>query len=258
MGGYYGLAALAGVALLLTTGRCDVSCRGMDGQAGEAGARGRDGYPGPKGEKGEPAVIANGPVDAAVLLRLRGEMGNRGPPGVMGPKGYRGHLGAMGNPGEVGRPGADGKKSGQGGRHSPQQARSAFSVIRTVNSYPRVGQVVTYQTTVVNKPEDFNAATGHFTCRISGVYYFTFHSVAKVSMCLNIASNALTNKLGFCDYTRNNAQDQVLSGGVVLQLTAGQRVWLESFKDQQKTSAMADTQEKQIIFNGFLLFSNPE
>lgn len=49
---------------------------------------------------------------------------------------------------------------------------------------------------------------------------------------------------------------QVLSGGVVLQLRAGQRVWLESFKDQQLDSDPRDTREKQIIFNGFLLFSD--
>lgn len=257
MGDYYGLAVLVGVALLLTTGQCDVSCRGMDGRAGEAGAPGRDGYPGAKGEKGQPAVMADGPVDAAVLLRLKGEMGSRGTQGVMGPKGYRGHLGAVGQPGKPGRPGPAGRSIGHGGgQHSPQQAHSAFSVIRTDNSYPRVGQVVTFQSTVVNKPGDFNAATGYFTCRLPGVYYFTFQSMAKVSVCLYIASNALTDKLGFCDYNRNT--EQVLTGGVVLQLTAGQRVWLESFSDQQKPTELKDTQAKQIIFSGFLLFSNPE
>lgn len=53
MGGYYGLEVLVSVALLLTTGQCDVSC-GRDGHPGEAGAPGRDGWPGAKGEKGEP------------------------------------------------------------------------------------------------------------------------------------------------------------------------------------------------------------
>ncbi|XP_037621772.1 complement C1q subcomponent subunit A [Sebastes umbrosus] len=255
MGGYYGLAVLVGVSLLLTTGQCDVDCRATDGQAGEAGTLGRDGYPGAKGEKGQPAVMASGPVDASALLRLKGETGNRGLQGGMGPKGYQGHLGAAGNPGKPGTLGPEGKNIGHGGQNSPQQARSAFSVIRTDNSYPPVGQVVTFQTTVVNTPADFNAATGHFTCRAAGVYYFTFHSVAKVSVCLYIASNALTDKLGFCDYNRNI--DQVLSGGVVLQLTVGQRVWLESFRDQQRVTEFRDTNEKQIIFSGFLLFSNP-
>lgn len=259
MGGYYGLVVLVGVASMLTTGQCDVSCRGTDGRPGEAGAPGRDGHPGPKGEKGEPVLMASGQVDAAILLRLKGETGSRGPPGVIGPKGYRGHLGASGDPGKPGRPGADGTSIGQGGQHSAQQAHSAFSVMRTDNSYPRIGQVVTYQTANVNTRDDFNTATGHFTCRVPGVYYFTFHSVAKVSICLAIASDARTDKLGFCDHSRASpVYDQVLSGGAVLQLRAGQKVWLESFRDKQKPSELTDAQEKQIIFSGFLLFSNPE
>ncbi|XP_040014545.1 complement C1q subcomponent subunit C-like [Xiphias gladius] len=253
MGGYYGLAVLVGVALLLTTGQCDVSCGGIDGGPGVAGTPGRDGWPGAKGEKGEPAVMVDGPVDTSQMPMLKGEMGIRGFQGVMGPKGYRGSLGPVGHPGPPGRPGPEGRSMGHG-QHSSRQAQSAFSVIRTDNSYPRYDQTVTYQTTVVNKPEDFNAATGHFTCRLPGVYYFNFHSTAKVSLCLRIASEALNNKLGFCDYNRN--YDQVLSGGVVLQLRAGQRVWLESFKDQQLDSDPRDTREKQIIFNGFLLFSD--
>ncbi|XP_075952067.1 complement C1q subcomponent subunit A isoform X2 [Anarhichas minor] len=252
MAGYYGMAVLVGVALLLTTGQCDVSCRGTDGRAGEAGDPGRDGFPGVKGEKGEPAVMDDGPVDAGVLLRLRGEWGSRGPQGAMGPKGYRGHLGSAGDPGEVGRPGPEGKSIGHGGQLSPQQGHSAFSVIRTESSYPPYGQTITFQITVVNTQDDFNAATGHFICRVPGIYYFTFHSVAKVSVCLGINSDVLTDKLGFCDYNRNT--DQVMSGGVVLQLAVGQKVWLESFRDQQRDAETRDSHEKRIIFNGFLLF----
>lgn len=51
---------------------------------------------------------------------------------------------------------------------------------------------------------------------------------------------------------------QVLTGGAVIQLRAGQRVWLESFKDQQRDTDTRDTHDKQIIFSGFLLFSDSE
>lgn len=47
---------------------------------------------------------------------------------------------------------------------------------------------------------------------------------------------------------------QVLSGGVVLELTVGQKVWLESFKESQRDTEKNDVQQKQIIFNGFLLY----
>lgn len=259
MGGYYGLAVLVGVALLLTTGQCDVSCR--DGQAGESGIPGRDGRGGQKGEKGEPAVMASGPVDAGALLRLNGDAGSRGPPGVIGPKGYRGELGPPGLPGNPGRPGVPGRNMlrSNGGQANHQQAHSAFSVMRTDSSYPPYNQRVTYQTAVVNTLRDFNIATGEFTCRVAGVYYFTFHAVAKVSLCLRIASAAPFNKVGFCDYNKNDYHrntEQVLSGGVVLQLTAGQKIWLESFRDQQRDTDSRDTNTKQIIFSGFLLFRN--
>ncbi|XP_053303222.1 complement C1q subcomponent subunit A [Pleuronectes platessa] len=250
MAGYYGMAALVGVALLLKAGQCDASC---DGRPGAAGSPGRDGWAGVKGEKGEPdAAMADRSVDEGVLQRMKGQAGNRGLQGAIGPKGFRGDLGAAGYPGIPGPPGPEGSSIGLG-QDSSQQAVSAFSVIRTESSYPRYNQPVTFQTTVVNRGRDFTAATGYFTCRVPGVYYFTFHSGAKVSMCLRLASDALTNKLGFCDYNRNN--DQVLSGGAVLQLTVGQKVWLESFKDQQTDSEARDTKDKSIIFNGFLLFS---
>ncbi|XP_068450281.1 complement C1q subcomponent subunit A [Clinocottus analis] len=252
MGGYYGMAVLVGVALLLKTGQCDAGCRGRDGQPGALGAPGRDGYPGAKGEKGEPAMMNDGPVDADVLRRLKGEPGSRGPSGEPGPKGFRGHLGRAGIAGGRGLPGPEGKSISQSGQHLPQQGRSAFSVIRNNIRYPPFNQVVTFQTAVVNTLQDFNLASGYFVCRVPGVYYFTFNSAAKVSMCLRIASDALTDKLGFCDYNRNS--DQVLSGGVVLSLTAGQKVWLESFLDLQKDSETRDTREKLITFNGFLLF----
>ncbi|XP_037346369.2 complement C1q subcomponent subunit C-like [Pungitius pungitius] len=256
MGGYYEMVVLVGVASLLTTGQCDASCRGTDGVPGVAGPPGRDGYPGAKGDKGEPAVTGNVPVDVGILPALKGQVGSRGPQGVMGPKGYSGHLGPTGAHGAVGRPGPEGESILHGGQLSAQQGGSAFSVIRTDNRYPPLQQVVTFQTTVVNKGQDFNAATGHFTCRVPGVYYFTFHSMAKVSVCLGIQSDALGEKLGFCDYNRNT--DQVLSGGVVLKLRLGEKVWLESFRDQQRDVETRDTQDKSIIFSGFLLFSDSE
>ena len=58
--------------------------------------------------------MASGPVDPAVLLRLKGERGNRGNQGLMGPKGYQGQVGPAGFPGEPGRPGPEGRNIGQG------------------------------------------------------------------------------------------------------------------------------------------------
>ncbi|XP_011615748.1 complement C1q subcomponent subunit A-like [Takifugu rubripes] len=249
MGCHYGLVVLVGVTLLLTPGHGDPNCKGIAGVAGQPGIPGRDGQPGAKGEKGEPATLVTG--DPRVLHRLKGDAGSPGMQGAMGPKGYHGEVGPLGPPGNPGLPGPGGNTA-MTGEHV-QHTHSAFSVMRTDQRYPVFRKVVTYDVTLVNKPGHFNAGTGFFTCKIPGVYYFTFQSMAKVSMCLRISSDSLTDKLGFCDYNRNT--EQVLSGGVVLQLGAGQKVWLESFKDQQKDAETKDTQEKKIIFSGFMIYA---
>ena len=53
MGRHCGLVVLVGVALLLATGQCATSCKGIDGHPGEAGIPGRNGLGGLKGDKGE-------------------------------------------------------------------------------------------------------------------------------------------------------------------------------------------------------------
>uniref|UniRef100_A0A3B3ZHM1 Complement C1q subcomponent subunit A n=1 Tax=Periophthalmus magnuspinnatus TaxID=409849 RepID=A0A3B3ZHM1_9GOBI len=179
-------------------------------------------------------------------LTLKGISGPRGAQGPMGPKGYSGQLGPRGEPGSTGKPGPDG---------APQK-KSAFSVIRTNNRYPQVGQVTHLESSA---HDEFNLQTGVFTCSAPGIYYFTFNSVAKVSMCLAINSNTLNARLvlvwsRFSCFLSQSLFLQVLSGGVVLQLEAGQQVWLESFREIQQSSDFNDRRDKQVIFNGFLLF----
>ncbi|KAJ0002542.1 hypothetical protein NQD34_007691 [Periophthalmus magnuspinnatus] len=247
MGGSYWLLLLVGGILLLSINCGDASCP-QDGRPGVNGGPGRDGLPGPKGEKGEPVLEQY----TGSRLTLKGISGPRGAQGPMGPKGYSGQLGPRGEPGSTGKPGPDGVQIGQV-KKAPQK-KSAFSVIRTNNRYPQVGQNVAFESAVVlTNPSEFNLQTGVFTCSAPGIYYFTFNSVAKVSMCLAINSNTLNARLGFCDHNNRNL-DQVLSGGVVLQLEAGQQVWLESFREIQQSSDFNDRRDKQVIFNGFLLF----
>ncbi|KAM4740864.1 complement C1q subcomponent subunit A-like [Anableps anableps] len=260
MGTHYGLTVLLGVALLLSAVKCDVNCKGVDGHPGEAG---RDGLAGMKGQKGEPVVRVDGPMDPSVLLRLKGERGNPGPQGPIGPKGFRGELGPAGVAGQPGPPGPAGINIDSGQSSSSQEPYAAFSVKRTDTRYPSFNQKITYQTAVINTNNDFDISTGIFTCRIPGFYYFNFHSFAKVSICLGLVRDGEGEGENpvFCDEnTRNN--DQVLSGGAVLELRARQKVWLESYRGKsadlqiQKSSDAQDNREKLIIFNGFLIFSN--
>uniref|UniRef100_A0A1A7XLQ4 Complement component 1, q subcomponent, A chain n=1 Tax=Iconisemion striatum TaxID=60296 RepID=A0A1A7XLQ4_9TELE len=258
MTGFMGLLVLVCMVGFLPAVRCNPGCKGTDGRPGEAGSPGRDGLFGMKGEKGEPAVFVEGPVDPPVLLRLKGDRGSPGVAGPMGPKGFRGHVGASGLPGEPGPLGKPGRNIGTGQSVSQQEAQfSSFSVIRNDSTYPPFKKI-SFQSMVVNNPGDFNMTAGNFVCRIPGVYYFTFHSVAKVSMCLSLVADSADDKLTFCDYNSNKIYEHMLSGGAVLKLAANDKVWLESFQDEQLASDKQDSREKYIIFNGFLLFSSPE
>ncbi|KAJ7997507.1 hypothetical protein DPEC_G00229740 [Dallia pectoralis] len=236
------------VALLLSSGQCQDVCRAQDGEKGAPGAPGRDGRPGVKGEKGEPALH----LETELPRLQRGPKGSRGPPGDMGPKGLAGDLGPQGPSGPQGEPGP----AGRAGVSSLQQI-AAFSVMSNSTKYPPWNRVLTY-TNSITSSSLINLATGYFTCSTAGIYYFVFHAETKVSMCLYLKSDSLgEKKLGFCDYNnranfRNNAQ--VLSGGAVLELAKGHRVWLEPFKDKQPDSVKTDMKEKKIVFNGFMLF----
>uniref|UniRef100_A0A3P8ZY62 C1q domain-containing protein n=1 Tax=Esox lucius TaxID=8010 RepID=A0A3P8ZY62_ESOLU len=217
------------VAVLLSLGRCQDVCRAQDGEKGAAGTPGRDGRPGAKGEKGEPALQ----LVAGLPHIQKGAKGSRGFPGDMGPKGLAGDLGPEGPPGPRGRAGPSGK-----GRIPSLQHRAAFSVSRNDTSYPSWNRPLTYNKAITSSSLIY-LASGIFTCSTPGVYYFVFHSETKVSMCLYLRSDTLGDrKLGFCDYNiRSNIQ-----------------VWLEPFKDKQQDSVRNDKKEKNIVFNGFLLF----
>ncbi|KAG7270222.1 hypothetical protein CRUP_013939 [Coryphaenoides rupestris] len=246
MGSLKGVVILVGVALLQCTVQSSSSCKGVDGHPGTPGNVGRDGMPGVRGEKGQAA-----PQDTVQynLQSLKGDVGRRGILGIPGPKGYSGDLGEMGPPGPQGPNGTQGEFVNSG---SSMMHQSAFSVVRTLNTYPPIKMKLVFQTAIVNTPGDFNLETGTFTCRVPGIYYFVFHASSRVPMCLRLKSEAVSDlPLVFCDYNSRRT-GQVLSGGVVLQLTQGQHVWMEGFTETQPSS---DPSDKKIIFNGFLLFA---
>lgn len=249
MGSLRGVVILVGVALLQYTVQSQSSCKGADGLPGTPGIVGRDGMSGVRGEKGQTAVEDKVEYD---LRTLKGNAGGRGVLGFPGPKGY---YGDMGEGGPQGPQGASGHQVGVVHSGSPTMHQSAFSVIRNLNTYPPNKMKLVFQQALVNTAGDLSLDTGTFTCRVSGIYYFVFHASSKVPMCLRLRSDVVSeSSLGFCDYNIRGT-GQVLSGGGVLQLSRGQKVWLEGFKDRQPPSVDSDTQDKYIIFNGFLLFA---
>ncbi|XP_044308306.1 complement C1q subcomponent subunit C isoform X1 [Varanus komodoensis] len=212
-------------------------CYGAPGLPGVPGPPGKDGRDGHKGSKGEPGIPvipgSQGPKGVA------GEPGPAGFPGKNGPRGPDGPPGDPGLKGEMGEPGEPG-----GYKHKHQ---AAFTVMRQTGEYPEKNAPVIFRKVVTNINNDYDINTGKFTCRIPGVYYFTFHTSQTANLCVNMYKNR-DRVASFCDHMSNTKQ--VSSGGILLQMQMGHQVWL-TVNDY---NGMVGIGGSDSVFSGFLLF----
>ncbi|KAL4646632.1 myeloperoxidase-like isoform X2 [Arapaima gigas] len=121
---------------------------------------------------------------------------------------------------------------------------SAFSM-RLGNSLPTPGQVIIFRETTDEGQGHYSTETGVFTCAVPGMYQFHFH-------CL------LPQRAGSIELMRNgekvvpsffSKQEELFtaSGGAVLLLKKGDRVWLQGSHGAK--ALLADS-----VFSGHLLF----
>nr|XP_056721255.1 complement C1q subcomponent subunit C [Euleptes europaea] len=207
---------------------------GLPGVPGVSGKDGRDGQKGAKGEPGKPAVYGSqGP---------RGEPGDPGLPGIPGKNGPRGAVGEPGDPGPKGMVGEVGETGSYKRNH-----QSAFTVMRQTSQYPEKNTPVIFNRAVTNINGDYDTNTGKFTCRIPGLYYFTYYTSHTANLCVNMYLNR-EKVASFCDHMANTKQ--VSSGGVLLQMLAGHQVWL-AVNDYNGMVGIAGSDS---LFSGFLLF----
>lgn len=227
------LAAVLGMALLE-----DGVCKAPDGKNGSPGVPGRDGRPGQKGDTGEPGR-------PGVRTSAKGPKGDAGEPGHPGLPGMRGPPGSLGPTGMAGLPGPPGQKGRAGDvlAHS----RPAFSASRL--SPPRAGTTVVFDRIITNQENSYSPQTGKFTCRMPGLYYFTYQVVSSGDLCLSITKNGL-RVVSFCD---NNSHGilQVNSGSSVLSLAVGDQVSLTT--DPARGSSIYSGSEADSVFSGFLV-----
>ncbi|MBW03377.1 Protein HP-25 2, partial [Eschrichtius robustus] len=98
--------------------------------------------------------------------------------------------------------------------------------------------------------DHFNLTTGVFTCTVPGMYHFGFDiELFQHAMKLGLMKNG-TQVLEKEAQAKDNYRH--VSGNVILQLTMGDRVWLESKLDTAES-------EKGLIesmFFGYLLYGN--
>uniref|UniRef100_F1QFM5 Complement component 1, q subcomponent, A chain n=2 Tax=Danio rerio TaxID=7955 RepID=F1QFM5_DANRE len=219
------------------------------GRNGADGPNGRDGLPGPKGEKGEPALQVK--LSSIALEELKGDMGVRGPPGEPGLEGL---MGAIGPRGPLGPAGPRGSSVGADGAKASE--KPAFSVLRNETSQAQYKQPVTFNDKLSDANDDFQIKTGYFTCKVPGVYYFVFHASSEGRLCLRLKStSAPPVSLSFCDFNSKSVS-LVVSGGAVLTLLKGDKVWIEPFAGDGGVGQMP--KRLYAVFNGFLIYRNAE
>ena len=92
-------------------------------------------------------------------------------PGKVGPKGP---IGPKGVPGP---PGARGPKGESGDYRATQKI--AFSASRTINHHLKSGQPIRFDHVITNANENYQARTSMFTCKVPGLYFFTYHVLMR-------------------------------------------------------------------------------
>ncbi|XP_040090714.1 protein HP-25 homolog 2 [Oryx dammah] len=183
----------------------------------------------------------------ATSPEVTGSCDSQGFPGPPGPPGLPGLPGPPGPPGPPGLQGPTGIPGDTESCLSPP--KSAFAV-KLSDALPAPSQPIVFKEALHNDQDHFNLTTGVFTCTIPGVYRFGFdielvqHAV-KLGLMKN--GNQILEK-------ESKAKDDYrhLSGNVILQLTLGDRVWLESKLDTTET----EKGPVQSMFFGYLLYGN--
>ncbi|XP_006883609.1 PREDICTED: complement C1q subcomponent subunit B [Elephantulus edwardii] len=214
---------------------------GIPGIPGAPGAYGQPGTPGVKGERGLPGLAGD-----------HGEFGEKGDPGTPGNPGKVGPKGPIGPKGSPGLPGFRGQK-GESGDYKATQ-KIAFSAKRNTNSPLRRDQAIRFEQVITNENNNYEPRNGKFTCRVPGLYYFTYHASSRGNLCVNLVRGRerLQKVVTFCDYAQNTFQ--VATGGVVLKLEQGENVYLQA-TDKNSLLGMEGANS---IFSGFLLFPDIE
>ncbi|TRY95270.1 hypothetical protein DNTS_012208 [Danionella cerebrum] len=205
---------------------CAHRMRGVPGNPGYNGIPGRNGREGVKGE--------------------RGDTGDAGPKGVSGEPGEPGDEGQAG---KRGFPGSPGLKGESGENSFPYH--SAFSVGLRGKISPTSDAPIRFTKTFYNEQHHYDDISGKFRCSIPGMYYFTYHLTIKgkdTKVALFRSGQTVVFTL---DQFHCGNLDQA-SGGVALNLFAGDEVWLQLYDATFDESIFADSNNDS-TFSGFLL-----
>ncbi|XP_077171227.1 C1q-related factor [Paroedura picta] len=192
---------------------------------------------------------------------LQGPQGKPGRPGKPGPPGEPGPPGPAGPPGEKGPPG----QAGPPGLPGPALASGAISAA-TYSTVPRVAfyaglknphegyEVLKFDDVVTNLGNNYEAATGKFTCAVPGTYFFAYHVLMRggdgTSMWADLCKNGQVRASAIAQDADQNYD--YASNSVILHLDAGDEVFIKL--DGGK--AHGGNNNKYSTFSGFIIYSD--
>ncbi|XP_073645313.1 protein HP-25 homolog 2-like [Tursiops truncatus] len=130
------------------------------------------------------------------------------------------------------------------------QCSKCYNQRKVNDPLPALSQPIVFKEALHNDQDRFNLTTGVFICTVPGVYHFGFDiELFQHAMKLGLMKNGT-------QVLEKEAQDKDnyrhVSGNVSLQLTMGDRVWLESKLD----TAESEKGLTESMFFGYLLYGN--
>nr|XP_020653639.1 C1q-related factor [Pogona vitticeps] len=184
-----------------------------------------------------------------------GKPGPPGPPGEPGPPGAMGPPGEKGDPGKPGPPGLPGPGLGTGAIST-----ATYTMVPRVAFYaglknPHEGyEILKFDDVVTNLGNNYDAATGKFTCNIPGTYFFTYHVLMRggdgTSMWADLCKNGQVRASAIAQDADQNYD--YASNSVILHLDAGDEVFIKL--DGGK--AHGGNNNKYSTFSGFIIYSD--
>ncbi|XP_007643272.1 C1q-related factor isoform X1 [Cricetulus griseus] len=190
----------------------------------------------------------------------QGKPGRTGKPGPPGPPGDRGPPGPVGPPGEKGEPGKPGPPGLPGSGGSGAISTATYTTVPRVAFYaglknPHEGyEVLKFDDVVTNLGNNYDAASGKFTCNIPGTYFFTYHVLMRggdgTSMWADLCKNGQVRASAIAQDADQNYD--YASNSVILHLDAGDEVFIKL--DGGK--AHGGNSNKYSTFSGFIIYSD--
>ncbi|NP_001107934.1 complement C1q and tumor necrosis factor-related protein 9A precursor [Danio rerio] len=230
--------------------------QGFAGPLGLKGQKGELGIPGPQGIKGDVGPV--GPEGPQGDIGNKGDKGIQGPLGPPGRPGPKGEIGQPGNKGSIGVRGERGSKGDMGEQgpkgDMPEIPKSAFSArLSDSTKLPAANAPIRFDRVLYNSQGHYDPETGRFTCAIRGAYFFTYH-ITVFSRNVKVVLMKNGQRVIYTMDSYQGGEDQA-SGGTVLELEVGDKVWLQ-VADRQLYNGLYADDDDDTVFSGFLLFAS--